>query len=259
MAAKIKKILVTGGSGFIGKHLIKALGERGANYDIKTTDQEIMDILDYDMLEGIVEALEPSAIIHLAAVSSLQDTQKNPELALRTNIIGTFNVLRAAAKHKVRVVLASSAATEDPKSSLYGASKRCMEIIASLFDNVVVAILYNVYGSGSKSVVNKFVKAIKSEKEIVLNGNTVRDYIYVDDVVKGLIALADAASPPQTIMMGTSRGVTLKKLVSIIQGIVGRKAKVIYGNEVKEIQVSQAGEPCSYYKTTLEQGIKRLL
>lgn len=257
MATQIKKILVTGGSGFIGKHLMKVLGDRGANYDINTTEQGFMDILDYDMFKSVVRAIEPSAIIHLAAVSSLDKTKKDPVRALHTNIIGSYNVLKAASIYKIPVLLASSAAVFEPGSSLYAASKECMEVISGLFPNAKIVRMQNVYGPGSKSVVNKFIKAIKNKKEIVVNGNTVRDYIYIDDVVEALISIADGADVDNNI--GTSRGVTLKELIKIIETAVGRKAVVKYQDPIKEIQSSVALIPSDYYYTPLEIGIRKLL
>lgn len=259
MATKIKKVLVTGGSGFIGKHLIKALGERGANYDLKTTDQQIMDVLDYDLFESIVETLKPRAIVHLAAISSLEDSVKNPFHTLQTNILGTYNVLEAAKKHKVRVILASSASVYEPSTSLYAASKKSMETIAELFNDVVIMRFYNVYGPGSKSVVNKFVNAAKKRKKIVLNGNPTRDYIYIDDVVTAILSMVYAENPPPLIDIGTGREVTLRKLMSLVEKYTGRSAVKKYGPPIKEIAHSVAPQECSYYKVTLEQGIRRLL
>lgn len=258
MATKIDKILVTGGAGFIGKHLMQKLGDRGVSYDIAQSD--LWDINDPLMLEGVIQAFKPRGIIHLAAISNKEDVEANQELALETNVCGTFNVLQAGKRHKIRVVVASSAATAEPDLSLYGTTKECVESLVRLFDNAIAARLYNVYGSGSKSVVNKFFTRIREEKHVKLNGNTTRDYIYVGDVVDALIDFVSLdVDFPKIIEVGTGRSISLNKLVSILEAVTGKKAKVIHGEAIKEIQDSKCRDTdYLLYKTTLEQGVKNL-
>jgi UDP-glucose 4-epimerase len=260
MATKMKKtntILVTGSSGFIGSHLMKALGGRGYNYDLRKS--EAFDINDPNMIKMMVIATQPKAIVHLAAISNRRAVDRDPDLALQTNIIGTFNVLRIAKKYNIRVILASSAATYQPELSLYGTTKDCMERLAAMFDNAVIARFYNVYGEGSKSVVNKFVRKIQAGKTIKLHGNTVRDYIHVSDVVDAIISLVDAAAPPRLVEIGTGRGISLKKLVSIIEKLCKKTARQVMLNPIKEIHESRCDKWYGQPKMTLEHGIKELL
>jgi nucleoside-diphosphate-sugar epimerase len=117
-----------------------------------------------------------------------------------------------------------------------------------------------VYGDGSKSVVNKFVRAIKSGKIIKVYGNTVRDYIHVDDIVLAILRLIEAKQAPKLVHIGTGRGVSLHKLVSMIQHETGEKARVVHFKPLKEIQVSECSDlSFGFYKTTLERGIRRLI
>lgn len=261
MAAKIKKtnnVLVTGSKGFIGSHLMKALGERGFNYDIKKSTA--FNINNPMTLKAMILATKPSTIVHLAAISNRKDVDRDPELALRTNIIGTFNVLTLAKKYGIRVILASSAATYEPELSLYGTTKECMEQLAVMFDNAVIMRFYNVYGKGSKSVVNIFTKRIRLRKPVYLNGNTTRDYIYIDDVIGAIMRIIEATEPEKVIEVGTGRGVTLRKLVSIIGKATGNPTWSIELAPIKEIQESQCHNTFhNFYKTTLEQGVRRLL
>lgn len=236
---------------------MKVLNGNGRSYDIR--NHEFEDINDDNFLDTIVQDFNPSVIVHLAAVSNRRDTDKNPQLAIETNIIGTYNVLKVASKYNIRVILASSAATSEPESSLYAASKDCMERIAALFNNVIIARFYNVYGPRSKSVVNKFTRNIKAGKPIKLNGNTVRDYIHVDDVIAAILNLIEATKPNIKYDIGTKRSISLKRLVSMIEKIVGKKAKIIQSKPIKEIQRSECLATPTWYKTTLEQGIKKLI
>jgi nucleoside-diphosphate-sugar epimerase len=262
MATKInnQKVLVTGSSGFIGSHLMKALGDRGIEFDINKNSG--FDVNDITNLKSLIVSNKPSVIVHLAAVSNIQDVEKDPEKALRTNLLGSFNVMRLAHEYGIKVILASSASVSEPKLSLYGTTKKCMEELSDMFNNIIIARFYNVYGEGSKSIVNKIVDAVKHSKGITLNGNTVRDYIHVDDVVEAIVTMIDLPKSEYNLLIpvGTGRGITLKKLVSLVEGIIGRETLVIEGNPIPEIQESICHElDYKFYKTTLEQGIRRLI
>ncbi len=245
-------ILITGGEGFIGRHLMAALCGMGISYDIKSGN----DILDRKKLDEAMKVAD--VVVHLAAVSSLQDVDNNPVKALETNIIGTWNVLDLAKKHGVdKVILASSAATKQPELSIYGTSKDCMDRIAALFDNVVIARFYNIYGDGSKSVVNKFVTNIKAGKTVILNGNTRRDYVWIYDLVDKLLEIIYNQDKRKLIEIGTGRSTTLKQLVNKIERVLGIKAKIHYKPPIREIQQSVCQEKMGMF-TSLTEGIRQL-
>ncbi len=253
------RVLVTGGSGFIGSHLLKSLGDRGVNYDNK--NEYFEDILNPLCLENYIKNNEITCIVHLAAISNLKDSEKNPSLALETNFVGTFNVLRLAHKHKIKTILASSAATSAPELSLYGTSKDCMERLVALFNNVIVARFYNVYGKRSKSVVNKFIQKMKAGAPIHLNGNTVRDYIYIDDVVAAVIDMVDnvEAKNNKVISVGTHKGTSLEELLYLIENILNNNTEVVYDEPIREIPISVCPRASKFYKTPLEDGIRKLI
>lgn len=254
---KKTNVLVTGGAGFIGKHFLKSLGIRGSSYDLV----DGYDILDVSQLESIIKLVRPKCLVHLAAISNRQQVDHNPELAVKTNFVGTYNVLSLARKYKIRTILASSAATAAPELSLYGTTKDCMERLAALFDNVIIARFYNVYGKGSKSVVNKFVKDIRAGRKIILNGDTVRDYIFVGDVVNALVDMVDNVHVDgnKVINVGTHVGTNLSDLVKIIEEVLGKEAIREYGDWIKEIPISICRNKCKYYETPLIEGIRKLL
>lgn len=268
MATKIRlkkkykaNILVTGSDGFIGSHLQDLLAMYNYHvyrYDIKVNST--FDINDYASFDAAVKATKPKFIVHLAAVSNRKDVAKNPEQALKTNIIGTFNVLKAAHKYKVKVILASSAATVEPRTSLYAATKSTMEMLATMFDsNVTIARFYNIYGPRSKSVVNKFIYNMKRGRKLILNGNTKRDYMHVLDLCMSLLMIIEAKQQPRFVTIGTGRSVSLNKLVSIIEKEFGRKAEIVRKKPIFEIQESYCDDPYGVYKITLEQGIGGLI
>lgn len=259
-----EKCLVTGSKGFIGSHLMEQLRPNAVDFDIKRGDVKINeDVTKIKTLEPVVRYFKPSAIIHLAAISNRDDCIKDPQLALETNIIGTYNVLSVAQKYNVkRVIVASSAAVADPALSLYGVSKEGMEWVCRYFQkqglDVIIARFYNVYGSGSKSVVNQFIERVKKEKPLELNGNTYRDYIHVDDVVKTLVRMIDTPTP-KLIEIGSGHSTSLRDLTKIVRRVSGKQVEVIHKEALDEIQKSQMTVHYNTFKTvSLEEGIRRL-
>lgn len=255
------KILVTGSQGFIGTHLMKELGEDGIGYDII----DGYDILDKYQFRNIVKNCKPSFIVHLAAVSNGKQADRDPDSAVGVNIVGTFNVLSIAKEYKIPVLIASSAATVEPEMSWYASTKDCMERIAKMFDNVIIARFYNVYGLGSKSVVNKFVKAAKRGKKVTLNGNTTRDYIHVSDIVD-LILWARTyiktlnGIDPITLDFGTGKQTSLSKLVTTVEKEVKKGLLIEQGKPIKEIQRSCATDGVMGKEyIPLKEGIRSLL
>lgn len=226
----MSKILVTGGAGFIGSHLVNALVEKG--HVVSVIDnlssakvislnrlQKVKDKIEYieddirnfDVLKKL--AAGKDIIYHLAAQSDVQTSILNPIEDAEVNIFGTLNVLRAAHMCSVpRVVFFSSAAVygdikklpikEDLPAnpiSPYGLSKYAAEqyckYFADYFNLEAFALrTFNVYGEGSAGVIYKFIDEIKRGGKIIIygNGKQTRDFLSVHDVVLCCVKLLDA-------------------------------------------------------------------
>lgn len=207
----MKKILVTGGAGFIGSNLIKEL--KVQNYDVVSLDNystgnsknEILGVKYInDDIENI-ERLEDNfdLCFHLAAQSRVQPSFKDPQESFRVNVMGTLKVNEWAKKNGIKLVYSgSSSMHHDPSDSPYAMYKFLGEQICKLYKksfnvNVEIARFYNVYGPG-ESIDEKFGNVIgiwrskisKGEPlTIVGDGNQRRDFIHVMDVIDGLIKI----------------------------------------------------------------------
>ncbi len=224
-------VLVTGGAGFIGSHLVDALLADGANVvvvdDLSTgkaervaaeADLEVVDISDAAALDAVVERSHPARIFHLGAQSSVTVSVQNPHRDCAVNVVGTLNVLQAAGRHNAPVVFSSTggalygdrAAIPTAEDSIpaplapYGASKWAGEAYLVTWREASgiphsVCRLGNVYGPRQSPHGEAGVVAIFSHHlwqgtapKLFGEGTPTRDYIHVSDVVAAMLAASGA-------------------------------------------------------------------
>lgn len=223
-----RKVLVTGGAGFVPSNLVDALVERGAVVTAMDNLQAgVManlansidriaylnaDVRDADAVKSAVQGIE--YVFHLAANASVPNSLKNPRYDFETNSLGSFNVFEAAKELGVtRVVYASSAAVygepeytpTDEKhplrpTSFYGESKLAAERLGMMYHKMFglgfTAIrIFNTYGPRQpRYVLADLVRKLKRnprELEVLGTGKQIRDYCYVSDTVGAFIAAAE--------------------------------------------------------------------
>jgi len=223
-------VLVTGGAGFIGSHLVEKLVQLGANVtvlddlssgnvlNLKNVKNKIRFIQkSVEDIGACMEATEGKAIIfHLAAFISVPDSIKNPQRCHKTNVEGTFNILEAARINKVkRFIFSSSAAVYGPveqkcketmrcnPQSPYGTSKLIGELLCKQFSlnfglKTVVLRYFNVFGDRQNpngayaAVVAKFRDLMGKNRPVTIfgDGMQMRDFIPVENVVEANLILA---------------------------------------------------------------------
>lgn len=217
------KILVTGGTGFIGSHLVKALVKNGhkvivlSNFlpwegNIPTQLKFYKVDICSEKINEIFKKEKPDIIFHLAAYLPSSDIEKSFSNIknIKTNILGTLKILEASRKSRVKKIIFSSSAAiyGNPKIiptpetfpanpiTLYGLAKftaeKLFEIHYRLFNLPYIIFRYsNVYGPGQKpgkkgSLIANFIDKISHNKQIIIDGSgkQTRDFIYIDDIVR---------------------------------------------------------------------------
>lgn len=250
------RILVTGGCGFIGANLVHLLCPAG--HQVRVLDDESMSHrsalanLDVEFVKGSVadpEAVAAAvtgidAVVHLAADTRVMDSIENPVRNFESNVIGSFTLLQGMREAGVKRIVAASTGGailgevpcpvhEDimpSPLSPYGASKLAMEGYLSAFGGAYgfkcAALRFsNVYGPRSLhkgSVVALFFRQILNGEELTVygDGEQIRDYVYVIDLVKGILA-ALQTEVTGVFQLGTGVPTTLNQLVVGIREVVG--------------------------------------
>jgi UDP-glucose 4-epimerase len=262
------KVLVTGGAGFIGSHLVDKLIADG--HDVYVLDNfstgnmenlsKVVGSKNLNILRKDVRSISSSLtrrlrgvdeVCHLAAVTDVQESIKNPILTNDVNLVGTLRVLEAARRLRAkRVVLASSAAvygmierfpvTEDASMapiSPYGASKAASEFYCRAFEEnhgieAVSLRYFNVYGprqvSGQYSgVISIFARRLLRRQPLtIFGGSQSRDFVYVNDVVNATIRALLGTFQSRVFNIATGTETTIRKLAETMQGLVGRRSAV---------------------------------
>ena len=238
------KVIVTGGAGFIGKHLVAGLRQEG--FEVLVVDiKEIGDVRKPDELRAAFAGAQ--YVFHLAALPRVQYSIEHPQETHDTNVNGTLNVLLAARDCGVkRVVFSSSAAVygdqetmplrEDvpalPKSP-YGLHKYIGENYCKLFSELyglqTVCLRYsNVYGPGADPngayalVVAKFLQQKQAGAPLTVcgTGENTRDYVAVEDVVRAniLAATSNAVGRAEVINIGSGQETSVNTIAALIGG-----------------------------------------
>ena len=211
----MNKVLVTGGSGFIGTNLISKLVELNKNVvsldDYSTgSEKNHLDSVKYinsdiESLDDLVES-DYDYCFHLAAQSRVQPSFEDPEESFRVNVQGTLKVMEWAKKNKVQVIYAgSSSRHHNPSDSPYAMTKFLGEEICKLYKktydvDVEIARFYNVYGPhepldekfGNVIGIWRFKAMTGEPLPIVGDGEQRRDFTHVDDIVSGILSIANS-------------------------------------------------------------------
>ena len=308
------KILVTGGAGFIGSNLVdKLLSEEheitvidnfNDYYDPAIKERNVAphaddvryhlvrgDIEDAETVDGLFKSGGFDCVVHLAARAGVRPSLENPAAYIKTNVLGTTNILEAMHRHEVKkLVFASSSSvygncraetfSEDLKVtepiSPYAASKSACEQICYTYCHLygiktVCLRFFTVYGPRQRPdlAIRKFIEKIERGEAIEMygDGTTKRDYTFIGDIVAGIrAAIAYDATPYEIINLGGGEPITLSRMIETIETVLGKKAAILRkpmqpGDVVKTVcDWSKANRLLGYTPSTrFEDGIRKFV
>jgi len=269
------KILVTGGAGFIGSHLADALLADGNEvvvfdnfndyYDPAIKEANVAphlndakyrlvrgDLEDAAAVKALFDGCAFDCVVHLAARAGVRPSLENPSAYVRTNVLGTTNVLDQMQAHGVKkLVFASSSSvygncpeemfSEDLKVtepiSPYAATKSACEQICYTYCHLygirtVCLRFFTVYGPRQRPdlAIRKFVEKIERGEPIEMygDGTTKRDYTFIADIVRGIrAAIAYDATPYEIVNLGGGEPITLARMIATIEKVLEKKAEIV--------------------------------
>lgn len=283
------KILITGGAGFVGSHLVEHFSRENEVivYDLKQGN----DILDFDRLKQNMQDVD--VVFHLAALVSVPESVQKPMETEEINVKGTLNVLKAAVENGVKkVIFFSSAAVYgelpelpkkedmklDPKSP-YAMTKIAGEYYMKLFAekyglDAVSFRCFNIYGpwqnpdSSYAAVVPIFIKRALEGKPLIIygDGKQTRDFIYVKDVVKACECSLSKKFKGEVINIASGTQMSVKKLAEKILKLTNSNSKINFEEKRPgDIKYSYASIESAEKKLewrpkyNLEQGLKETI
>ena len=259
------KILVTGGAGFIGSHIVEYLVQRGDDVTIldnlNTGKVENLskvkndinfvngDIREYKLLEGLVS--DSDGVFHEAALASVQQSLKMQDEYFDVNVSGTENILKLAKEYGFKVVYASSSSVygnpkqipikeSDDRSTVnpYAQTKLEAELLAEKYSEMGVKVIglryFNVFGKRQSKeyagVIKLFLGRIQQNKPPKINGDGLqtRDFVYIDDVVKANILAMDSDINYKFLNVGSGLPISILDLANLIIDASGLSLKPIY-------------------------------
>lgn len=287
-----EKVLITGASGFIGSHLCRRLCQAGIELHaisrVKRPESEEKlrwwqgDLSDSATARDLVQAVKPDVIFHLASHVMGARTLENVLPTFRSNLFSTVNMMAAASEIGCRrIVLTNSLEEPDPAdpapvpSSPYAAAKWASSGYARMFHAlyqlpVVILRLFMVYGPAQQDL-NKLIPYVtlcllRGEAPRLTSGGRDVDWIYVEDVVDGIVVAAQASGVEgKTIDIGSGELVSIRKVVEHLVGLTTPTIEPVFGaladRPLEQVRAADADRSKALLGwkalVPLEQGLKR--
>lgn len=286
MKSKKEKILITGSTGFFGKHLIKKLKKKGYEIYMFTGD-----LTDEHEVKRQVHKFLPTTIYHLGGIVDLSRSFDIAKKCIEINIKGTLHVLEALRQHQpIRFIYTSSEEVygngplpysedqiSDPPSP-YAISKIAAEQLAKLYGqelgfSIFIFRIGTAYGPeqpDSRLIPQIIIKALKGENIPLNSGTKKRDYIYIDDAIDAMTFPLEKNREKQIVIINVGGGkqYSLKYLVDTVLRLTKSKSKIllsVFPDRLLEadewlLNNTRAKELLSWEpKTSLEQGLKKMI
>ena len=294
----MSRVLVTGGGGFLGSHLVERLEREG--HDVFVARRADYDLTRYDDAERLFDDAQPELIFHLAAeVGGIGANRENPGRYWYANLMMGAHVLELSRVHGARKVVIAGTVCAYPKftpvpfhedelwngypeetNAPYGVAKKAVLVGAQAYReqyglDAVFLLPANLYGPRdnfdlqTSHVIPALIrKMLESDGEVVLwgDGSPTREFLYVDDCAEALLLAAERYDGEAPVNIGTGVETSIRDVAETIAGLVDFKGEIVWdttmpnGQPRRSLDASRAKELFGFEaRTTLRDGLERTI
>ncbi len=300
---KDKKVVVTGGAGFLGKFVVQELKEKKCKYIFVPQEREY-NLIKLSAVKRLLKKTRPDIIIHLAAVvGGIGANRENPGKFFYDNLMMGAQLMEQSRLFGVKKFVAIGTICAYPKfakvpfkekdlwngypeetNAPYGLAKKMLLVQSQAYRtqynfNSIFLLPVNLYGPGDNfsptsshvipALIKKCCDAIRDkEKEIVVwgTGSPTREFLYVEDAAKGIVAATEKYNKPQPVNLGAGFEISIKKLTNFIVNLTKFKGKIVWdktqpdGQPRRKLDVSRAKKEFGFEaKIDFKKGLKKTI
>jgi GDP-L-fucose synthase len=290
------RVLVTGGGGFLGSHLVERLERE--DHEVVVARSADYDLTEMDAAARMFADAEPELVFHLAAeVGGIGANRSNPGRYWYANLMMGAHVLEQARLHGTPKVVLAGTVCAYPKfapvpfreedlwngypeetNAPYGVAKKTILVGAQAYRdqygvNAIFLLPTNLYGPRdnfdleTSHVIPALIrKMVESEDEVVLwaDGSPTREFLYVDDCVEGLVLAAERYDGPEPVNLGAGKEISIRELAALVAEVTEYRGEIVWdrtkpgGQPRRSVDASRARELFGFEaRTPLREGIER--
>ena len=278
----MKRILITGCSGFVGKNLLKKINYE--EYEVQKIDSTFGDLSNPETWNNFKSC---EYLIHLAAKTFVPDSWEKPFEFIKNNLLSTANALEFCSKNNTKLILLSSYMYGDPiklptpethklsANNPYGLSKLLSEEICRFYydcmkTEVIILRVFNLFGPDQPEnfLISKIISQIKNYNKVVVSSlSPKRDYLYIDDLISAIIKSLSYSGKHRVFNIGMGISYSVKEIIEIIKKNLNSDAKIENKNVIRRKEIMETIADIQLAKVELnwspsisfEEGIKLLI